>query len=236
MADKSTMTASPLALEDEMLVRRIQDGDTGAFGRLVLKYQDRVVNVCWRMCGNLEDAQDVAQDAFVHAFEKIGAYRFEASFYTWLFRIAVNQALSHRRKSRRVVLSLHDSEERVGSDGQMGRSPRRETSDMEEPSARLSADEMHDRLVKSLDRLEDDARAVIVLRDMEALDYREIADVLAISVGTVKSRLHRARLALRDMVLRNDRGAVSGDDAFVRGRDKGASDSNEGGFRLGQSA
>ena len=116
MPDKSPTTASPIALEDAMLVRQVQDGDMGAFSRLVAKYQDRVVNLCWRVCGNPEDAQDLAQETFLHALEKIGLYRFEAAFYTWLFRIAVNQALSHRRKGRRVTLSLHGGEGRCRPD------------------------------------------------------------------------------------------------------------------------
>jgi RNA polymerase sigma-70 factor (ECF subfamily) len=199
MADKSgTLTASPLALEDAVTVRQVQDGDMSAFSRLVVKYQDRVLNVCWRVCGNPDDAQDLAQETFLHAMEKIGLYRFEASFYTWLFRIAVNQALSHRRKAKRVMLSLHDGDgqwreralERASGDGEHS----------EDPLARLTSRELQDRVLDALNHLDDDYRAIIVLRDIESLDYQEIAEVLEINVGTVKSRLHRARMALRDKV------------------------------------
>jgi len=194
----ATLNASPIALEDALSVRQVQDGDMGAFSRLVAKYQDRVVNVCWRICGHADDAQDLAQETFLHALEKIGTYRFASSFYTWLFRIAVNLSLSHRRKARRIMLSLH-SDEGDWSD----RVPDRLAGASDpagEPLARLTARELHERLVSGLDRLEDDFRAVIVLRDIEGFDYQEIAEVLDINVGTVKSRLHRARLALRERV------------------------------------
>jgi len=199
MADKSApTTTSPITLEDALLVRQAQDGDVGAFGRLVSRYQDRVVNICWRICGNLEDAQDLAQETFLHALEKIASYRFEAGFYTWLFRIAVNLALSHRRKARRVTLSLHNGDGKwmgeLQKDGRTGR----ESAAADEPLSRLAARELQGRVVEGLDRLEDDYRAIIVLRDIESLDYQQIAEVLDINLGTVKSRLHRARLALRD--------------------------------------
>jgi RNA polymerase sigma-70 factor (ECF subfamily) len=151
------------------------------------------------VCGNPDDAQDLAQETFLHALQKIGSYRFAASFYTWLFRIAVNQALSHRRKSRRVTLSLHDGDGEWTNRPAGGQTPAEE-----EPLARLAARELQQRLLCGLDSLDDDYRAIIVLRDIESLDYQEIAEVLEISVGTVKSRLHRARMALREKVKATD--------------------------------
>lgn len=204
MADKSaTMTASPLALEDAVLVRQVQDGSMSAFSRLVAKYQDRVVNVCWRVCGNPDDAQDLAQETFLHALDKIASYRGEASFYTWLFRIAVNQSLSHRRKTRRVALSLHDGDGQWTGTG--GQAERVASGEDDGPLARMAARELSQLLAQALDELEDDYRAVLVLRDIESLDYQEIAQVLNINLGTVKSRLHRARMALRDIVNRKNR-------------------------------
>ena len=191
-----------------MLVRQARDGDTGAFGRLVAKYQDRVINLCWRMCGNVDEAQDLAQEAFLHALQKLELYRFEASFYTWLFRIAVNECLSHRRKRKRVVLSLHDGDGHWMEEHRDQRLSGQESSDTQEPLARLAAREMQDELVAAIERLDDDQRAVVVLRDIEALDYQQIGEVLELSIGTVKSRLHRARLALREMLLRSQRTAT----------------------------
>ncbi len=201
MAEKLTTNVSPIALEDAMLVRQVQDGDAGAFGRLVVKYQDRAVNLCWRMCGSLEDSQDLAQEAFLRAFEKIGAYRFEASFYTWLFRIVVNTVLTQRRRKRRVTLSLHDGDGKWADYLRDEHPAGRQTDEADDPLSRLSAREMQQQLLAGLERLDDDHRAIIVLRDIEAMDYRQIAEVLEITVGTVKSRLFRARMALREMIL-----------------------------------
>jgi RNA polymerase sigma-70 factor (ECF subfamily) len=205
MADKSTTSVSPIALEDALLVHQVQDGDTEALGRLVAKYRDRVVNLCWRMCGKLDEAQDLTQETFLRVLEKIDSYRFEAAFYTWLFRIAVNECLSHRRKNKRVVLSLHNDDGNCADDPRDLRRTGREPSDAQEPLARLTAREVQNQLAAALDRLDDDQRAVVVLRDIESLDYQQIGEVLDISIGTVKSRLHRARLALRDMLLRGER-------------------------------
>lgn len=191
-----------------MLVRQVQDGDTEALGRLVAKYQDRVVNLCWRMCGKLDEAQDLGQETFLRVLEKIDSYRFEAAFYTWLFRIAVNECLSHRRKNKRVILSLHNEDGNWVDKPMDLRRTGREPSDAQEPLARLAAREVQGELAAALDRLDDDQRAVVVLRDIESLDYQQIGEVLDISVGTVKSRLHRARLALRDMLLRDERTAT----------------------------
>jgi len=186
-------------LEDAVLVRQVQEGDMVAFTRLVMKYQNRVLNLCWRICGNLDDAQDLTQEAFLNALEKIQTYRQQAGFYTWLFRIAVNEALSLRRKAaRRVTLSLHDGDGECRDDHQAARLVNRVSADPDDPPARLSAREMHERVLEGLEQLSDDYRTVLVLRDVESFDYQQIAEILEVSLGTVKSRLHRARMAMRE--------------------------------------
>lgn len=195
----ATDAAAPSPLEDAVLVRQVQEGDMVAFSRLVTKYQNRVLNLCWRLCGNLDDAQDLTQEAFLNALEKIQTYRHQAGFYTWLFRIAVNEALSLRRKAaRRVTLSLHDGDGHWRGDHQAARLVNRVSAEPEDPPERLSASEVHKRVLAGLDQLSDDYRAVIVLRDVESFDYQQIAEILEVSVGTVKSRLHRARMAMRE--------------------------------------
>lgn len=191
-----TRSVSPITLEDAALVQQAAEGDITAFDRLVCKYQDRIVNLCWRISGRFEDAQDLAQEAFLHAFEKLSSYRQQANFYTWLYRIAINESLSHRRKRRPVTLALHDGDgARIGeSEGGRGTLA---TGRSEEPIMRLSGREVQDKLMEGIESLDDDYRAVLVLRDIERFDYQQIADVLEISLGTVKSRLHRARMALR---------------------------------------
>ncbi len=194
MPMEQPVEADERGTDDALLARQAQAGDLGAFSRLVVRYQDRVLNLCWRLSGNLEDAQDLAQEAFLKALEKITSYRHQAGFYTWLFRIAVNQALSLRRKTgRRPTLSLHacsdDGQELIERVGD----PRLAAADR-----MLEMDEARACIEKALDDLEDDHRCVLVLRDIEGMDYQQMADVLEVSVGTIKSRLHRARMALRE--------------------------------------
>lgn len=181
--------------EDAVLVEQARNGDMTAFSHLVNRYQDRVVNTCWRMCGCLDDAQDIAQEAFLNALQSIGSFRGKSGFYTWLFRIAVNLSLSHRRKrARRPTLSLHTGED----DPMQGDAAARLATVDDDPSARLHARETQRLVADALEELDDDHRAVLVLRDIEGFDYAGIAEVLELPVGTVKSRLARGRLALRE--------------------------------------
>jgi|GEM_PF-505274 len=185
-------------VEETRLAGQARAGDMVAFGRLVAEYQDRVLNACWRITGHLEDAQDLTQEAFLQALEKIGTFQQKAHFYTWLFRIAVNLSISHRRKAaRRVKLSLHGHDGQRSEDHQAAKLVARVSDESQEPPARLSARETEQRVLDGLAQLDEDQRAVIVLRDIESFDYHQMAEILEISVGTVKSRLHRARMALR---------------------------------------
>ncbi len=195
-----SQAAAAIAIEDVPLVEQTQQGDIAAFARLVTKYQDRVFNTCWRLCGNYEDARDLTQDAFLKALEAIGSFRGTAGFYTWLFRIAVNVSISHRRKQRHAPrLSLHDEEGRRLVDSQASGLLRRGSpGEGVDPSAGAQATEEHSLLLRALNELEDDYRTILVLRDVEGFDYQEIGEILDLSPGTVKSRLHRARMALRE--------------------------------------
>ncbi len=180
-------------LDDASLVQQAQAGDVQAFGRLVLRYQDRVYNTCWRICRSTEDAADLTQEAFLKAYRAIGTFAGKSSFYTWVFRIAVNLALSHRKRAKlRLVTSLDDApddESPVAQREADTRSP--------SPAARAEDGEMHAAVADALGRIDEHHRAVLVLRDIEGFDYHSIAEVLEITVGTVKSRVHRARAALR---------------------------------------
>lgn len=175
----------------------MQAGATEAFGELVEQYQDRIFNTCWRICGSLEDARDITQDAFLKALTGISDFHGKSAFYTWLFRIAVNMALSHRRKMKhRATTSLDRSMDQSGSQAER-LSDRIVAANAPDPAAQVQDAELATRAVRALQGLEDDQRAVVVLRDIEGLDYRDIAIILGIATGTVKSRLHRARMALR---------------------------------------
>lgn len=183
------------ALRESSLIRRSQEGEVAAFGELVETYQDRILAVCVRTIGNRSAAEDIAQEAFVRAFTSIRRFDGRAAFYTWLFRIAMNLCLSELRKKRHGVMSLDGA--RAGREGPALANHRDRGMG---PSAEAELREEHQRVVEALDKLDAEHRAVVILRDMESLDYAEIAEILEVPVGTVKSRLHRARCTLREML------------------------------------
>lgn len=183
-------------LQDAELIEKVKAGQTEAYGELVRKYQDRLFNTCWRICGHLEDARDLTQEAFLKAFERLGDFRGECGFYTWLYRIAVNLALTHRRDAaRRRVISLDHSAGVAGTQAE-GLAKRVGQAGRNEPAEAASEAELHGFVTRALQALDDDHRAVIVLRDLQGLGYQEIGEILEIPPGTVRSRLHRARMAL----------------------------------------
>jgi len=185
-----------VSLEDAELVEQVRAGRTEAYGVLVRKYQDRLFNTCWRICGHLEDARDLTQEAFLKGYESFGEFRQQSGFYTWVFRIAVNLALSHRRKSsRRRTMSLDSP---GGAAGTQAEELARRVSQSGESASpdRLGQAEIHGRVARALQGLDDEHRAVLVLRDIEGCDYQVIGEILGIPPGTVKSRLHRGREAL----------------------------------------
>ncbi len=200
-----------ISFEDAALVRKIQEGDVDAFEHLVLKYQDRGYNICLRTVGHAEDARDLAQETFLKAFDAISRFEHKSSFYTWLFRIAVNLSISWRRRDRKIkMLSLSGGD---GDDGEPGleskladtdqaarlRSEVRD-SEMLEPPEELKRRETRQAVADALRQLDEDQRMILVLRDIESLDYKAIAEILDLPLGTVRSRLHRARLAMRDLL------------------------------------
>ena len=186
-------TSRPASWEDAALIAKIQEGQTEVYGALVRKYQDRVFNTCWRICGHLEDARDLTQEAFLKGFEHLSDFRGQSGFYTWIYRVAVNLALSHRRTaSRRRNVSLDNVSELVGTQAEA----LAEQTTGDDPANIASDREMHGCIAKALGALDGDYRAVVVLRDIEGFDYREISEILEIPPGTVKSRLHRARAAI----------------------------------------
>jgi RNA polymerase sigma-70 factor (ECF subfamily) len=187
--------ASDREVSDAALVSRAQQGDSAAFGGLVVRYQHRVYNTCYRMCNNHDDALDLTQSAFLKAFQALPNFDARASFFTWLFRIAVNLTLSQRRARRRrptLVLRQFDDDERPCEPA--------DARAQDDPSRIIEQTEMQERLGAALDELDDDFRAAVVLRDVEGLNYAAIAEVLELPVGTVKSRIHRGRLMLRALL------------------------------------
>jgi RNA polymerase sigma-70 factor (ECF subfamily) len=157
---------------------------------LVQRYQDRLYPTMLRLTGSAEDALDLLQDAFLRAFEKLDKFQGESSFFTWIYRIAVNLALSDRRRRR--------TSSRVLGAGRLDPIDPADESPLSDPTLPLERAERDALIQKALDALADDHRAVVVMKEFDGLRYEEIASILGVPVGTVRSRLHRARLDLRD--------------------------------------
>lgn len=177
-----------------LLVKNSQNGDAGAFEELVILYQDRVYGLSYRLTGNAHDAQDLAQETFVKAYLGLKGFRSQADFGTWLHRITVNLWINARRRERPTV-SL-DAPVATQDGGEVQRSVAA-TSEVD-PAALAERAEYRTAVRAALDELSREHRAVLVLREMQGYNYEEIAQVLECSLGTVKSRLNRARKALRD--------------------------------------
>jgi len=182
---------------DEVLVARAQRGDVAAFGSLVERYQDALFNGICRLVRQRQDAEDLAQEAFVKAHRGIVAFEGRSSFYTWLYSIAHNLVISYRRRtgSRRHLnpVSLQQSTDDDGRGFEVH-------DGAELPDASAERRELRIRIEEAIEQLDGDYRTVVVMRDIEGFDYQTIARLLGCPQGTIKSRLHRARLALREQL------------------------------------
>jgi len=190
-------------IDERQLVDDITRGDRAALGQVLNRYQHRLYNVVWRMVGHREDAAEITQETMLKIVEHVDDFRGQSSILTWMTRIAMNQSISHLRKRRtRQTVSL-DAD---GPDNAVMPSSalRHRLPDEREPGPPESVErsEMTHLLKIAISRLDDDFRGVLVLRDIDQMDYRQICEVLDIPVGTVKSRLFRARLALRHEMLK----------------------------------
>ena len=173
--------------DDSQQIEAALAGDAAAFGVLVTKYQDRLYNSLLRMLGSAEDASDVVQEAFTQAFLKLDTFRGSAAFYTWLYRIAFHRATDLRRRQR-PVSSIDDVKERVGDEPLDNR---------EAPLDALGEQERAQQVHRALGMLSDEHRRVLVLREIDDCSYDAISKILEVPVGTVRSRLFRARLEMK---------------------------------------
>ncbi len=189
-------------IDDSVVVQQAQGGDTTALERLILKYQNRIYNVILKMCGNPDDAAELTQETFVKVIESIDKFKGRSSFYTWLFRIAVNLTLNHCQRNARTATRSLDAQDMLEQDGQAQQLLKDLLSDdrAADPAVLAQSRELCELAKRSLLQLEEPQRAVVVLRDIEGMDYAQIADVLNIELGTVRSRLSRARGNLRDIL------------------------------------
>lgn len=188
-------TSRPAQTDDLRCIAATRQGHADAFGEIVQRYQDRVFNTIYRMLGDYQEARDVTQQTFLKAYLSLERFRGGSSFYTWLYRIGVNTALDERKKRSRDPSFLSD--EFVMASEEDGRRPY-ESSNRGDPAENVLSREREGAVTAAIDSLDELHRSVVVLRDIEGMDYDEISEVLGCPRGTVKSRLHRARLVLRD--------------------------------------
>ena len=181
---------------DQQLVERVQKGDKSAFDLLVLKYQHRVLKLVSRFVNDAAEAQDVAQDAFLKAYRALPSFRGDSAFYTWLYRIAINTAkntlVSNRRRPVDFDLDLQDPD-------QYDRHAK--LKEIDTPEGVLLTEEIRQVVERAMEQLPEDLRTAIVLREIEGLSYEEIAEAMDCPVGTVRSRIFRAREAIDKRLL-----------------------------------
>lgn len=185
-------------MEDEKkLVQKCKKGDIESFELLIANHQKKIFNIAFRMLRNTEDASDIAQEVFLKAYKSISKFKETSSFSTWIYRIAVNTCIDEIRKRKKVVLYSLDSTIQ-SEDGEL---PAQWEDEGPRPDTIVENREMKSAVKKAVESLSEDHKTIIVLRDMDGFSYEEISELLDCSLGTVKSRINRARKALKDILL-----------------------------------
>ncbi|MGI9288353.1 MAG: RNA polymerase sigma factor RpoE [Pseudomonadales bacterium] len=178
-------------VSDQQLVQRVQSGDKRAFDLLVIKYQHKILGLVSRYIRDSSEVQDVTQEAFIKAYRALPRFRGDSAFYTWLYRIAINTAKNHlMAKSRRPPGSDVDLEDAEYYESATA------LKDIETPENQLFGEELKSVVNKAIDQLPEDLRTAVTLREFDGLSYEEIADIMDCPVGTVRSRIFRAREAI----------------------------------------
>jgi len=189
------MTAQAVEVSDKELVEKVQQGNKRAFDLLVLKYQHKVLAIVSRYVSDSAEAHDVAQEAFIKAFRAIGNFRGDSAFYTWIYRIAINTAknylVSRGRRPPASDVDVADAEAFHGADA---------LRDISSPESQLATNQLEEAVFDAIRELPDELRAAVTLREMDGLSYEEIADVMDCPVGTVRSRIFRAREAIESKI------------------------------------
>jgi RNA polymerase sigma-70 factor (ECF subfamily) len=194
---EKTLVATPdrrqEADADWQIVQQVQSGDVAAFDKLVVKYRERVFGIIYNMTSNREDTADLAQDAFIKAFQSIHRFQGQSSFFTWLYRIAVNSTLTHLRKSR---LRSFFSFEKIHEEDKNAEVIKQLT-DKNGGDRELFVKELQEKLNEAMQKLSIKHRTVVTLFEIDGLGHEEIAEIMKCSVGTVRSRLHYAKQLLQ---------------------------------------
>lgn len=192
-----------MSLRDGRLVRRLKDRDERAFREMVEEYGDRVFSLTYRMLGNREEAEDLAQEVFITIFKSIDSFRGDSKFSTWLYRVTANHCKNRikylARRHDRDRAELNERVEAVSAGGATLAAPR----PVPRPDAQLEGAQLEQILQEAIGELDEEQRILVILRDVEDLSYEEICAIAELPEGTVKSRLHRARMALRKKLLKH---------------------------------
>ncbi len=181
-----------MSADDRRLIAECLRGRTAAFCELAARYQDRLYNTVYQVVDNAQDAEDVVQETFLSAYQSLNTFKGDAQFFTWLYRIAMNTAISLKRKQKATVS--------IGGVNGEGAIDPQDASESNRPGHALERREEDSRIQKALKQLSPEHRAVLVLKDMEGQKYEAIAEILQVPIGTIRSRLHRARMELRTLL------------------------------------
>ena len=202
MGNPAALVAADGAPADDEIVRRAQAGDHDAFRMLVERYQGRAYGLALRVLRDEEQAKDAVQDAFLKVYRSLDRFEGRAGFYTWLYRIVMNQCLDRKRrdKSDREVEWNDESAAGVLNASESAASPAGRDADREAPDVAIERSEIRQAVARAIDALPEDARRTIQLREIDGLSYKEIAEAMGIPKGTVMSRLHYARQRLRELL------------------------------------
>ncbi len=190
---EAASVAVPEVADDRTLVKKAQSGDLGAYDQLVQKYQERIYGTLYHMTSNHEDANDLAQDAFIKAHRAIQSFKGDSSFFTWVYRIAVNKTINFlKQRKNRVQMSLNDLDFNAENDPDLvslvsEKTPRRD----------LNLSELQEKLNEAMQKLSDVHRLVVTLHDVQGLSHEEISKIMDCNTGTVRSRLFYARQQLQ---------------------------------------
>jgi len=190
-----------MSLRERRLIRRLKQRDEDAFREMMETYQQQVYNVVFRMLGNHEEAQDLAQEVFVTVFKAIDSFRGDSKFSTWIYRIAANHCKNrYKYLARRRFHAAEPLDEQAdrASAGRQGGVALPLQEQISEPDKLLEGKRLETAIQQAMEALEQEHRLLIVLRDIQGLSYQEITTITQLAEGTVKSRLHRARMALKD--------------------------------------
>ncbi len=186
-----------MALTDEQhLIAKLQKRDCRAFEALVMRFQAQIINFTYRMLGNREEAQDLAQEVFVSVFKNIDNFRGESSLATWIYRIATNHC-----KNRKKYLGRRYCEQSINTENNNTENSSKEPQisvEVSRPDDLLEGFETEQKIQQAIAELDEEQRAILVLRDIQSIPYEDISEITGLPLGTVKSRLHRARMILKD--------------------------------------